>query len=361
MASVAPRPATVARASSLRARLARDYPGRTTCVQLDYMERQLRFLLRHAVTDEQDRTFVRTTWPQIAKGVGFPANGMGAKQINRVFGSRVENTMRYLVRAGYVEGWEPVYEGREPTGILVRLARGCSSVGWSVTQAPRTRPRGDHQAPIPEASRGRVRRESHPPASSSFGHEVGSPPGGPLRGGKANVSSCRDLRTAAGARERTLSTRERALLQTDVLAALEECPEKGTREGVSLALSVHRWLAAVPAVVVLRQAVRIADREWGRHPGLTSLAISERWEQRLQRSVDQLCRVHDDPLAGIRELLVLAWGGTPEAAARRGRSPYSLGGFAPLLRKRARARRRRLGKPSVADVELERLRAKGLA
>lgn len=120
---------------------------RPTCVQLDYMEAELRFLARGTVFDTNllshaqarelaeahvergfDGSFVHATWPQIARGVGFPVMGLGAQQIKDRYGSRVERTMAYLTRAGLVDGWDPVYEGREPVGILVRLPAGVAQL-----------------------------------------------------------------------------------------------------------------------------------------------------------------------------------------------------------------------------------------
>ena len=128
---------------------------RPTCVQVPYMSRMLRFFdrqgaanaeeLRHPHARELARahvargfagTFVHATWPQIARGVGFPVSGMGAKQIAHRYESRVKRTTRYLARAGFVDGptsdgaspWDVVYEGRESVGILVRLPAGVAQL-----------------------------------------------------------------------------------------------------------------------------------------------------------------------------------------------------------------------------------------
>jgi hypothetical protein len=110
----------------------RSVQSKPTCTQLEYMGRMIGYLVRVAVDagEGDGRTFVRTTWPQLAKGVGFPVMGMGVQQIEDRYQSRVVNTMRYLMReeVGLVDGWEPVYEGREPVGILVRLPAGVAQL-----------------------------------------------------------------------------------------------------------------------------------------------------------------------------------------------------------------------------------------
>jgi hypothetical protein len=128
----------------------------------------------------------------------------------------------------------------------------------------------------------------------------------------------------------------------------------GTEEGALEALAQLPWLVEVPPALLLREAVRLSPSS-----ALRTLTLSIGWEGRLERAVALLDRVVG-PGAGMTELLAIAWG---QHGRGDGRAPYSLGGYAVLLRKRAKAWRRRKGarKPGLADRELARLRAKGLA
>lgn len=103
----------------------------------------------------------------------------------------------------------------------------------------------------------------------------------------------------------------------------------GTEEGVTAALMELPWLVEVPAAVLLREAVRLKAPV-----GLRTLALSVKWEQRLERAAIQLRR--SSPSAAAFELLRLAWRDRSEK-----RRPYSLGGYAVLLRKRGHSARRK--------------------
>jgi hypothetical protein len=121
---------------------------RPTCVQLPRMGAIWAYVTRRSIADPENLrhpdarrlarrhvergfggTFVHTTWPQLAEAVGLTPIGMGAKRAGQLFESRLRATMSYLIAAGCVEGWDVIHEGREPVGILVRVARPCSSAG----------------------------------------------------------------------------------------------------------------------------------------------------------------------------------------------------------------------------------------
>jgi hypothetical protein len=95
------------------------YVQRPRCAQL------LQILARKAPPDGSP---LHTTWPQLAGALGFPIMGMSVSEIGRRYETRISNSMRYLVAAGYVEPWAVSYEGhtREPNGILVRLPAGVA-------------------------------------------------------------------------------------------------------------------------------------------------------------------------------------------------------------------------------------------
>jgi hypothetical protein len=336
---------------ALERRIEAEYMARTgvqrrpTCVQLERMVLLARILSRK---DPLDGSPVHWTWPQLAKALGFPVMGMSTQGIKDRHETAVKRTMRYLVGAGYVTGWEVKYDGREPTGILVTLPAG---VAQSV-RAARYRRRGEH--PSSNASA----RLTSARSRSFSGAKVCAPHGG-LQGG-GNSRAVGVVGGSSASARLALSTRDRARLATDVRAALESRPERSTEQAGRETLEAIPWLAEVPPAVLLREAVR------ARHDPpeqLATLALSAKWERRLDTAVRQLCRVYGSSSAGAAELLSFAWGGVPEAAARHGRHPYSLGGYAVLLRKRAHRRRRDLGARKVgqADRELQRLGEKGLA
>lgn len=336
---------------ALERRIEAEYMRRTgvqrrpTCVQLERMVLLARILSRK---DPLDGSPVQWTWPQLAKAVGFPVMGMSTQAIKDRYETAVKRTMTYLVDAGYVTGWEISYEGasREPNGILVSLPAGVAQL----VRAARYRRRGDHP------SRNVPGRLTAARQRSFSGAKVCAPPGG-LQGAGDSMAVVGPDDCGVRAR-RALSTHDRARLATDVRAALESLPERGTEEGAISALEAIPWLAEVPPVVLLREALRTNSTA----PQLRTLAISEKWERRLDVAVAQLGRIYGSPSAGGEQLLRWAWGGLPDAIARKGRSPFSLGGYAVLLRKRARRRRRELGarKAGPADRELARLAEKGL-
>lgn len=360
MASVAEPKAVVAHTTSLARRIEADYQRhykpqrRPTCVQLDYMERLLRYLARHAVTDDHGRTSVRTTWPQLAKGVGFPVNGMGAKQIEDRYGSRVKNTVGYLMRARYVDGWDVVYEGRKPTGILVRLPAGVAQLVGATryrsdkpphVPPARSRPRGDHAAPMPVVPRG-CERADHEPSTSHFsGGKVDGPTGGPLRGGGDSkaVKSRNPSVTAVGARGRALSTRDRAHLTTKVRVALigDWSTNGSVEETGDEVLGRLPWLAGVPIDIVAREAARL----W--MPGV-NLALSSLWQERFEVAAVQierhgLCGQGGPGLAAATVIDLVRGGWEDELRDRRAvraPRPRSLGAIAVCARRLARQWRR---------------------
>jgi hypothetical protein len=121
---------------------------RPTCVQLPRMGIVWQALTHKSIADPEDLhhpgaerlacghiehgfdgKFVHTTWPQLAEAIGLSPIGMGAKRAGQLYESRLRYTVGYLIDAGWVSGWDIVYEGREPVGILVRLPRRSSSAG----------------------------------------------------------------------------------------------------------------------------------------------------------------------------------------------------------------------------------------
>lgn len=350
-------------------RLASDYmrgakvSRRPTCVQLPRMWDAWAFLSRKAVADpgllhhpEAERlarghvaddgftgTFVHTTWPQLAEGVGFPVIGMGAKRIADRYESRLKCTVRYLMAAGRVAGWDVIYEGREPIGILVRVSRRSSSVGSSSSIVrPRTRPRGDCPAPISGASRGRVGGRGAPaPDRFSFGPKVGGPGGNLKEGGDSSLSCSLDLSsvTAVGVRERALSVAQRAHLAHRVWVALEiQRSLFGDREAADGALERLPWLAGVPVDIVAREAARVFM------PGL-DLRLSRLWQERLEVAAGQIARHgwlgETGPGAAVQMVLWIVAGGDWTDLLRNGEQarpprPRSLGAVAVCLRRAAR-------------------------
>ncbi len=132
MPSLADAPATSGncnKAVTFRARLEAAYMEHTgvqrrpTSVQLDRMVDLIGVLARNQPHNGGARHW---TWPQLATALGFPVMGMSVQEIEDRYKTRVTRTMGYLVAAGYVNGWEVAYQGREPVGILVGLPAGVA-------------------------------------------------------------------------------------------------------------------------------------------------------------------------------------------------------------------------------------------
>lgn len=65
----------------------------------------------------------------MVRGIGWESTGTirGDRQRYR---NQIARRLDMLVAMGRVEAWETVYDGNgESSGILIRLSRGCSSVG----------------------------------------------------------------------------------------------------------------------------------------------------------------------------------------------------------------------------------------
>jgi hypothetical protein len=69
-----------------------------------------------------------TTWPQLAKALGLPVQGLRVQQIKDRYETAVKRSMTYLMEANCVSGWEVAYDGEEPTGILVSLPAGVAQL-----------------------------------------------------------------------------------------------------------------------------------------------------------------------------------------------------------------------------------------
>ncbi len=86
--------------------------------QLDHMEEMLRLLLRIAKREGPD---VHRTWRQLVRGLGWAPKGITVAETHNRFKSQLHNTLGYLETAGFVTDWHAIYEGKESTGILIRL------------------------------------------------------------------------------------------------------------------------------------------------------------------------------------------------------------------------------------------------
>jgi hypothetical protein len=106
---------------------------RMTCVQRPYCWNLARTIVCMAdkkglAPNEEGLLNIDTTWPQLASALGFPTKGMNVSQIADRYETRIKRSMRYLIAAGYVDGWDVKREGREPTGILVRVPAGVAQL-----------------------------------------------------------------------------------------------------------------------------------------------------------------------------------------------------------------------------------------
>src|SRR6185437_3179477 len=314
-----------------------------TCPQVEAMERQLRALLRL----NNDRPgMLETTWPDVIEAVGFPTMGMSRDEIRRRYGSRVRNTMDYLIRAHLVDVYEVRISGRQPVGILVSLPAG---VAQSVQATP-IRRRGEHSS-----AKTFVRKRTR--GSRFFSDQVGRPAGhsasppDPLKGRSAGERRKRG--GARAARTAEASTRDRARRSMEVRAALaRRRAAHGDEEGRAV-VDALPWLAAVPADIVAREAMRLelsvdpSLHDEGRHRRLASqrrlatLALSPLWQHRLAVAGRQLDRYANMGAgqAGAGAAIVIDlvrgdwqdWLTTP---------PRSLGAIAVCARRQAREWRR---------------------
>lgn len=303
---------------------------RPTRVQLERMMDLVHVLAQRASPDDRP---IHTTWPQLAKAMGFPVAGMTVRAIKDRYGSRIERTMRYLIAAGWVEGWDVAYDGRETIGILVRLApKGCRADVAQLARAPLSpheRPPAQGRPRRPRASRTQrsERRAAHTERRDFLGDKV-APPSGGVRGGPVAQASLildpprsdtavRARGRAPGRREQAredraallaaleageqLGTRERALLSEQVRAALAEwLATDGTEGGGAATVAALPWIAAVPVDLLAREAARVGvdllnatapRRLAGPPPRVAfSLAISERQQERLVIAARQIER-----------------------------------------------------------------------
>jgi hypothetical protein len=332
---------------------------RPTCVQLERMMKLMGILARV----DREGGFL-WTWPKLARAMRFDVAGLGAKEINRRFQTSVERTMRYLVKAGLVDGWEVAYRGREPIGILVALPAG---VAQSVRASRSPRARGEHlgggrpptvaprcspgarrgNAPSAEAvGAARARRGLLPGRGAPFfSPQSVEPSSGGLRGGgDSSLSGSANLPDRGGARaERALGTRERAQLSTAVYAALERRWREAGQEGGAAVLEALPALALVDVDIVAREALRL-ELELGDQLGsVRTLAISSLWQERMGIAAAQLDRHarfgKGQPGAAAAMVIDLVRGDWRDFLAPNS-PPRSLGAIAVCLRRVARRWRR---------------------
>jgi hypothetical protein len=324
---------------------------RPTCVQRERMTDLAKILARH---DPMDGSPVHWTLPQLARALGFPVMGMSIREINDRYANRVKRTLRYLMTAGYVTGWEVAMNGREPVGILVSLPAG---VAQSV-RATRIRARGDHSSPHTSV-RKRGRGE---PFFSGQSVQSSLPPD-PLKASPLSEDvergGAREARTAAS------ETRARARRSTKVRAALAKRRAIHGDEDGRAVVDALPWLAAVPVDIVAREAMRIellydrslADEQLRRgRRKLATLALSPLWQARLTVAGRQLDRYANfgagQAGAGAAIVIDLVRGDWQEWMTA---PPRSLGAIAVCARRQARQwrrhdRSRRRGRTQLALV-----------
>jgi hypothetical protein len=147
-----------------------------------------------------------------------------------------------------------------------------------------------------------------------------------------------------GARaRRALGTRERAQLSTAVRAALAAQRWRGGEGGGDATLQALPWLAAVDVDIVAREALRLELQVGGSVPPGCTLAISRRWQDRMEAAARQLDRHGNagagSPGAGVALVLDLVAGDWRDFLPGNSK-PRSLGAFAVCLRREARRWRR---------------------
>jgi hypothetical protein len=302
---------------TLRAKLDHELTAagyRTRRDMLDILERYCRWLRRcvHAGESEIHRTDY-----QLARALGVQVDG--AKDAHRKLSMQRKRALSYLAAIGWVEAWEPRYDGRgEGQGWVVRLtARGCSSVGYSVTR----------RRPSPSAAPS-ARSSWRAPCSSSS-HEVLPPSGAPLRSAPTGPPSV-VRRGGTGAPARARYAAESVDASQPYSGPYAPAALAGfARLGGAGALE-SAWRRGAPLWAVLRGAAL-----WlGLPPRL-----SRRAEAQAERSIGQIDRLFG-PGAGLAELLQLMEAGGQagyvpgaEVGTRR---PQSIGFFVPQLRRCAR-------------------------
>lgn len=324
---------------------------RPTCVQLPRMMVGMKVLARR---DPGDGTPVHWTWPQLARAMGFDVAGLSASQIDKRFTTAVERTLRYLIKAGLVEGWETAFRGREPIGILVTLPAG---VAQSVGSSRSPRARGEHtEKAHPVCSPGVRAKDPH---AGAVEHPRARPgrlprrPGSPFFSGQSveapigdvPLSRCFNLDlTHGGGRASAPSTRERAQLSTIVAAALARLRSEGVEGGGAASAPELRLLPYEDYVLVLREAVRsnpeamaeLRDANSTRHEQRRELALSIKSEDQLVRSARQLDRTLGAGSA-LSLILLLPESRQDRQELLKGASPFSLGGYVLAVRRWARS------------------------
>jgi hypothetical protein len=107
----------------LRAELERDYEaafGRPVrnYLQGDLLERAASWLIRAQTTEGAE---IRRSWPQVARGCGYPALSSVRETKQRQVSS-LYRVFGYLREMGWVEGWEQVLEPKgNASGIVLRV------------------------------------------------------------------------------------------------------------------------------------------------------------------------------------------------------------------------------------------------
>jgi hypothetical protein len=319
---------------------------------------------------------IHRTWGQMCSWIGEPVRGMTVDQIHRHHRSNLQRTLCYLEAAGVVASWSGVLNAAgEGTGILIemvpgatewilRASRGCSSVGLSVTRERRpSAPASSSRTVLRAASEGGDRFDEKPQSDYALRGTIG---GSDSFGGCCSPSRATTTAVRARAARRAaapLGTRDRAVLQTRVAAALERL-RQDLGEGACGASALHAfpWLVDVPADILAREAYRLTDAPLAKSfaPMVwrgPDLRISQRWQSRLlvAASVLERCLGRVEAAERVIDVAIGDWcgdfddfriGKPTRTKSASGRSrivrlmPFTFGGIAVCIRRTARAERR---------------------
>lgn len=300
--------------------------------QAAHMEAVIRLLAR---LEAREGYGIHRTWRQLSRGLGWAEKGMTVAEVHNRFKTQLHNTLGYLERIGWIDGWEPIVEGREHTGVMIRVPAGVAQLvratGYSATRE--RRPRCSYKAsqtpqndPVPVGDPG-------PDQPFLSGEDCT-----PLKGLGGNTPTSGIQREKRGGCARATASR-----LPEPTAALQTWRETVDRGGGRAILADLPWLADVSAAVSARAACRV----W--MPSLRDLRLSAQWEARLNTAVEQLDRL-DGRGAGVAAILDLVAedeGGRPDPLfldllrgqkPRRDKDPRTLGAVAVVVHRWARRR-----------------------
>jgi hypothetical protein len=335
----------------LRAELVRDYEtayGRPVrnYLQADLLERAANWLLR---AQQYESPEIRRSWPQIARGCGYPPLTTVRETKSRQCRSLL-NVFGYLQAMGWVEGWESVIEANGScTGITLRVGPRALSRRPEPVSSPG--PRG--YSSVGRATARRAENASHSPPGRppGEGREPAEEPafsGGvlstPLRGDEGCCSSVEAVApwtAGVGARvpsKGELERRERAQQASRARGAALSALRQATKEvGVQALWSAVEAGGDPLTVAVIAWECSGVNRQ--AHPALTA---------RRREHLERYCAIADrllGPGAGLRYLLDVILG---HRTARAGEQVCSLDHFVCALRRWVRATRRaQRGRPPI--------------